>query len=114
MYMQHGKVDRAYYYRGDASSFGLFNDEPGYCTPAAQAFHLYHKLMSETANILVDDQNFDTGLTTMACINDAGDQINVLAANYFVTHDYVNENLIQSLIPTNSIILTETDQLILF
>lgn len=44
IYMQYTKVDLAHYYRGDASSFGLFNDEPGFCTYAGQAFSLYSKM----------------------------------------------------------------------
>lgn len=91
IYMQYTKVDLAHYYRGDASSFGLFNDEPGFCTYAGQAFSLYSK-MFETPNLLTGDKDFSTGLTVLACDNDQGNLINVLAANYIVERDFSTEN----------------------
>ncbi|NEG64482.1 glycoside hydrolase family 39 [Pantoea agglomerans] len=83
IYMQYTKVDIAHYYRGDASSFGLFNDNGGFCTYAGQAFGLFNKLL-ETPNILMGQKDFSTGLTVMACDNDEGNKINILAANYVV------------------------------
>lgn len=91
MYMQYTKVDRAYYYRGDASSFGLFNDEAGFCTYAAQAFHLYAKFM-ETPNILSGGDDFTSGITTLAAKNNSGNTINILAANYEIVKDFVTTN----------------------
>lgn len=91
IYMQYTKVDLAHYYRGDASSFGLFNDEPGFCTYAGQAFSLYSK-MFETPNLLTGDKDFSTGLTVLACDNDQDNLINVLAANYIVERDFSTEN----------------------
>ncbi|OUI77849.1 glycoside hydrolase family 39, partial [Commensalibacter intestini] len=57
--MQYCKTDKAYYYRGDASSFGMFNDNPQpnnkayktFCTYAAQSFNLFTRLF-ETPYIL--------------------------------------------------------------
>lgn len=91
IYMQYTKVDLAHYYRGDASSFGLFNNEPGFCTHAGQAFSLYSK-MFETPNILSGNTDFSTGLTVLACDNDQGNQMNILAANYVVDRDFSSQN----------------------
>ncbi|MDF7674320.1 glycoside hydrolase family 39 [Acetobacteraceae bacterium ESL0709] len=83
IYMNYTKVDKSYYYRGDASSFGLFNNEPGFCSYAAQGFYLYSKLF-ETPNILAGGQDFSSGISLIAGKNDANNQINVLVANYEV------------------------------
>ncbi|MFI8416379.1 GH39 family glycosyl hydrolase [Serratia sp. NPDC078593] len=91
IYMQYTKVDMAHYYRGDASSFGLFNNEPGFCTYAGQAFALYAK-MFETPYILQGDKDFSSGLTVLACENDQGNKINILAANYVVDRDFSTQN----------------------
>ncbi|MEB6337477.1 GH39 family glycosyl hydrolase [Serratia rhizosphaerae] len=89
-YMQYTKVDLAHYYRGDASSFGLFNNEPGFCTYAAQAFSLYNKL-KETPYILSGDKDFSSGLTVLACENENGEKLNVIAANYKVDKNFPND-----------------------
>ncbi|NEG64483.1 glycoside hydrolase family 39 [Pantoea agglomerans] len=87
VYMQYTKVDVAHYYRGDASSFGLFNNSGGFCTYAGQAFGLFNRML-ETPYILNGQKDFTTGLTVLACENDQGNKINVLAANYVVDKDF--------------------------
>ncbi|MDI2112196.1 GH39 family glycosyl hydrolase [Commensalibacter nepenthis] len=97
IFMQYCKTDKAYYYRGDASSFGLFNDvsnpadsrNKNFCTCAAQGFHLFSR-MHETPNILSHDNQFNTGLATLAAQNDAGNKINIIAANYQVDMSFVS------------------------
>lgn len=88
IYMNHTRCDKAYYYRGDASSFGLFNKQEGFCTYSAQAFHLYNQ-MFETPLLLNGPTDFSSGLTTLAGINPTGNKINVLAANYEVNMSLV-------------------------
>lgn len=92
MFMQYCKTDKAHYYRADASSFGLFNDNPqpnntaykSFCSYAAQSFGLFSKVINETPYILNQSNNFTTGLTTLAAENSAGNKMNILAANYNV------------------------------
>ncbi|SFN20321.1 Glycosyl hydrolases family 39 [Izhakiella capsodis] len=99
-YMQYCKVDKAYFYRGDALSFGLFNDNPNpvnknfksFCTYAAQAFNLYAR-MFETPYILQQEKNFGTGITILACENAAGNKINILVSNFHVDNNFSNPNL---------------------
>ncbi|WP_271827355.1 hypothetical protein [Commensalibacter communis] len=87
--MQYCKVNRAYYYRGGGSSFGLFNDQSNptnpahknFCNYAAQCFNLFTR-MFETPYLLTQDNDFSTGLTTLVGENEAGNKINILAANY--------------------------------
>lgn len=96
MYMQYCKVDRAHYYRADASSFGLFNNNPqpnntaykSFCSYAAQSFGLFSKLLNETPYILNQTNDFTTGLTTLAAENAAGNKMNILASNYKVDLDF--------------------------
>ncbi|SFN20303.1 Glycosyl hydrolases family 39 [Izhakiella capsodis] len=96
-YMQYCKVDKAFYYRGDGLPFGLFNDNPNpvntsfksFCTYSAQAFNLFTR-MFETPFILQQDNNFGTGITTLACENSTGTKINILVANYKVNKDFSN------------------------
>ncbi|WP_086632554.1 GH39 family glycosyl hydrolase, partial [Commensalibacter intestini] len=96
MYMQYCKTDRAHYYRADASSFGLFNDNPqpnntaskSFCSYAGQSFGLFSKLLDETPYILNQTNDFTTGLTTLATENAAGNKMNILAANYKVDLDF--------------------------
>lgn len=87
IYMQYTKVDLAHYYRGDASSFGLFNNAGGIYTYAGQAFGLFSR-MFETPYILSSQKDFGTGLTVMACENDQGNKINILASNFVVDKDF--------------------------
>lgn len=94
-YMQYTKVDKANYYRADAATFGLFNDQnnpnaPGYknfCTYAAQSFNLFNR-MFETPYILKSQRDFSSGLTVIAAENGAKDKIGILAANYKVDADF--------------------------
>lgn len=95
MGMQYTKVDKAYYYRADAASFGLFNDQdnseiPGrknFCTCAAQSFNLFSR-MFETPYILASDKDFSSGIMALAGKNQSGSKINVLVSNYKVDPDF--------------------------
>ncbi|WP_235592705.1 GH39 family glycosyl hydrolase [Photorhabdus laumondii] len=99
IYMQYIKVDRSYYYRGDGSSFGLFNNQPNpenpsvknFCTYSAQSFYLFAK-MFETPYILSGNKDFSTGLTVLAAENTEGNKINILAANYKVDKSLADGN----------------------
>ncbi|TDB59997.1 GH39 family glycosyl hydrolase [Photorhabdus khanii] len=99
IYMQYMKADRAYYYRGDGLSFGLFNDQPNpknpniknFCTYSAQSFSLFAR-MFETPYILSGNRDFSTGLTVLATENDEGNKINILAANYKVDESLADGN----------------------
>ncbi|MDI2113120.1 GH39 family glycosyl hydrolase [Commensalibacter nepenthis] len=98
--MQYSKIDKAYYYRGDGASFGLFNDQfnpqswpnKNFCTYAAQGFNLFTR-MFETPYILTQDNNFDTGLTTLVGENEVGNKINILAANFEIDTNFIDTNL---------------------
>lgn len=87
IYMQACKVDRAYYYRGDALSFGLFNDAPNptdtryksFCTYAAQAFALFNQI-KQTPILLRTTDTDDTGISLLA--GRCGDKLNILVANF--------------------------------
>lgn len=89
IYMQRCKVDKAYYYRGDGSSFGLFNDNPNpadpkykaFCTYSAQAFHLFSK-MFDTPSLLAATNTLATGLSVLAGRKDR--RINIIVANHRV------------------------------
>lgn len=101
MYMQYCKVDKAYYYRGDASSFGLFNDNDNtkskypsaksFCSYAAQSFGLFSKMLEDTPYILGQDNTFNSGITTLAAENESGNKLNILAANFKVDYAFVDE-----------------------
>ncbi|MGV8001307.1 glycoside hydrolase family 39 [Photorhabdus temperata subsp. temperata] len=99
IYMQYMKIDRAYYYRGDGLSFGLFNDQSSpknphvknFCTYSAQSFSLFAR-MFETPYILSGNKDFSTGLTVLANENDEGNKINILAANYKVDRSLADGN----------------------
>ncbi|TDB55909.1 GH39 family glycosyl hydrolase [Photorhabdus luminescens] len=99
IYMQYIKADRAYYYRGDGLSFGLFNNQPNpknpsvknFCTYSAQSFYLFAK-MFETPYILSGNRDFSTGLTVLATENAEGNKINILAANYQVDKSLADGN----------------------
>ncbi|MCW7548360.1 glycoside hydrolase family 39 [Photorhabdus sp. APURE] len=99
IYMQYIKADRAYYYRGDGSSFGLFNNQlnpknpcvKNFCTYAAQSFYLFAR-MFETPYILSGNRDFSTGLTVLATENAGGNKINILAANYKVDKSLADGN----------------------
>lgn len=94
--MQYCKTDKAYYYRGDGSSFGMFNNNPQpnnkayktFCTYAAQSFNLFTRIF-ETPYILQQNNPFNTGLITLAAENEAGNKMNILAANYQVDFGFV-------------------------
>ncbi|WP_036772505.1 GH39 family glycosyl hydrolase [Photorhabdus australis] len=100
IYMQYIKADRAYYYRGDGSSFGLFNNQPNpkktsvknFCTYSAQSFYLFAR-MFETPYILSGNRDFSTGLAVLATENNEGNKINILAANYKVDKDFADGNV---------------------
>ncbi|CAI3959681.1 Beta-xylosidase (XynB) (PDB:1PX8) [Commensalibacter communis] len=100
IYMQYCKTDKAYYYRGDGSSFGLFNDNPNptntssksFCTYSAQSFNLFTRIF-ETPFILTQNNSFNTGMTTLAAENAEGNKINILAANYKVDRNFSNGNI---------------------
>lgn len=100
IYMQHCKIDKAYYYRGDGSSFGLFNDSnnryqptsKNFCTCSAQSFYLFNK-MFETPHILCHDNRFESGTSILAGEDETGNIIHILAANYKVDLNFVNSNL---------------------
>lgn len=87
IYMQNCKVDRAYYYRGDALSFGLFNDAPNpidtrfksFCTYAAQAFALFNQIKQTPILLRTTDTNY-TGISLLA--GRCGDKLNILVANF--------------------------------
>ncbi|UYH51004.1 glycoside hydrolase family 39 [Candidatus Kirkpatrickella diaphorinae] len=89
IHMQDCKVDRAYYYRGDALSFGLFNDEPNpadkryksFCTYAAQAFALFSQFR-QTPVLLRTSYTKNTGISLLAGRD--GDKLSILVANYRV------------------------------
>ncbi|KER04141.1 glycoside hydrolase family 39 [Photorhabdus temperata] len=99
IYMQYMKIDRAYYYRGDGLSFGLFNDQSSpknphiknFCTYSAQSFSLFAR-MFETPYILSGNKDFSTGLTVLATENESGNKINILAANYKVDRSLADGN----------------------
>ncbi|EHD13882.1 hypothetical protein CIN_12410 [Commensalibacter intestini A911] len=94
--MQYCKTDKAYYYRGDGSSFGMFNDngqplkpsKKTFCTYAAQSFNLFTRLF-ETPYILNQSNTFSTGLTTLAAENATGNKMNIIAANFEVGYGFV-------------------------
>lgn len=89
IHMQSCKVDKAYYYRRDALSFGLFNDHPNpqdtryksFCSYAAQAFGLFNQL-KQTPTLLSVTDTSNTGISVLA--GKAGNKLNVLVANYRV------------------------------
>lgn len=94
-------VDKAYYYRGDGAEFGLFNDQntnngagKNFATYAAQAFWLYNAFAAQRALPIVKNTNTDkTGITATGAKNQAGNQIQILLANYKVASDLVgNDN----------------------
>lgn len=97
--MQHCKVDKAYYYRGDASSFGLFNDSDNpkapqfknFCTHAAQSFNLFAR-MFETPFIISHDDTLSTGISILAGENAKGNKLNILASNYKIDKDFSTTN----------------------
>ncbi|MBS9437292.1 glycoside hydrolase family 39 [Photorhabdus noenieputensis] len=99
IYMQYIKADKAYYYRGDGLSFGLFNNQPNpknpsvknFCTYSAQSFYLFAR-MFETPYILSGNKDFSTGLTVLAAENTEGNKINILAANYKVDKSLADGN----------------------
>ncbi|SFN20373.1 Glycosyl hydrolases family 39 [Izhakiella capsodis] len=91
IYMQYTKVDLAHYYRGDASSFGLFNNSGHFFTYSAQAFHMFSRLL-ETPDIISGNKDFSSGLSVIACKSSAGNKINILAANYVVDRDFSTAN----------------------
>lgn len=97
IYMQSCKVDRAYYYRGDALSFGLFNDNPNpadtrfksFCTYAAQAFALFNQL-KQTPTLLNSTNTDDTGISVLA--GKAGNIVNILVSNYRIDRNLAQPN----------------------
>ncbi|ETS33045.1 glycoside hydrolase family 39 [Photorhabdus temperata] len=99
IYMQYTKADRAYYYRGDGLSFGLFNNQSSpknpcvknCCTYSAQSFYLFSR-MFETPYILSGNKDFSTGLTVLAAENAEGNKVNILAANYKVDKSFADSN----------------------
>ncbi|WP_445496508.1 GH39 family glycosyl hydrolase [Photorhabdus sp. SF281] len=99
IYMQYTKADRAYYYRGDGLSFGLFNNQSSpknpniknFCTYSAQSFYLFSR-MFETPYILSSNKDFSTGLTVLATENAVGNKVNILAANYKVDKNFSDSN----------------------
>lgn len=99
IYMQHCKVDKAYYYRGDGTSFGLFNDSnnryqptaKNFCTCSAQSFYLFNK-MFETPHILLHDDKFNSGISILAGENDEGNKLQILAANYNIDLNFINRD----------------------
>ncbi|MGV8001305.1 glycoside hydrolase family 39 [Photorhabdus temperata subsp. temperata] len=99
IYMQYTKADRAYYYRGDGLSFGLFNNQispknpsiKNFCTYSAQSFYLFSR-MFETPYILSGNKDFSTGLTVLVTENAEGNKINILAANYKVDKNFADGN----------------------
>lgn len=89
IHMQSCKVDRDYYYRGDALSFGLFNDDDNpvdtryksFSSYAAQAFTLFNQLRQ--APTLLSTSNTDnTGISILA--GKAYGTVKILVANYRV------------------------------
>lgn len=98
-YMQYCKVDKSYFYRGDALPFGIFNDNPNpanknfktFCTYAGQAFNLFSRIF-ETPYILQQDKSFNTGLTILPCIDSSGRKLNILASNYKVDKSFTDGN----------------------
>ncbi|WP_387463754.1 glycoside hydrolase family 39 [Photorhabdus sp. RM323S] len=97
IYMQYIKADRAYYYRGDGLSFGLFNNQSNaknpwvknFCTYSAQSFYLFSR-MFETPYILSSNNDFSTGLTVLVTENAEGNKVNILAANYKVDKSFAD------------------------
>lgn len=97
IYMQSTKVDRAYYYRGDALTFGLFNDEPNpvdpnfksFCTYSAQAFAMFNQL-KQTPSLLTTSDTFTTGISILA--GKSGNIVKILVANYRIDRSLSQPN----------------------
>lgn len=99
--MQFTTIDKAYYYRADGSSFGLFNRAKknnnstalAYCSYAAQTFKLF-AMMLETPNIIRCSRINGTGLSIMPARSDK--KINILVANYKINSDLHNSAIAPS------------------
>lgn len=98
IYMQSCKVDRAYYYRGDALTFGLFNDEPNpvdpnfksFCTYAAQAFAMFNQL-KQTPNFMLTTDTSTSGISILA--GKAGNIVKILVSNHRVDRSLSQPNV---------------------
>ncbi|XAO71104.1 MAG: hypothetical protein AAYR33_08905 [Acetobacteraceae bacterium] len=96
--MQSYKVDRAYYYRGGALSFGLFNDEPNpvnpnfksFCTYAAQAFAMFNQL-KQTPNFMMTTDASTTGVSILA--EKASNIVKILVSNHRVDRSLSRPNV---------------------
>lgn len=101
IYSQYVRLDKAYYYRGDASAFGLFNNNPdpanpnvpSICTYAGQTFYLFSKMLQETPFILSAEKTFNTGISFLAAENSAKNVINIFVANYKIDPDLADQNI---------------------